>query len=254
METWVLGGARVRYIELHEQSRTLLDVIRQIRKGEADGTVQTQLLHEPLPPAAFRRFKWELKNILEKSEPGEWTDSDRVDDDQLPDDDVILPAKSDKRLEPIVCARFLAALRLAAGSRPLVLVFDRLGGPNNERTLFAPDFEQLIQHLFLPIARDPATNIKLAFGATDSERRDYRLDLLTGDSALGYVVPVEFQEDRLVELAAEAVYFQMESKVKALAKAMLSLPDDERAVGLGRLKSFIEYVKRQRDFHGVRMR
>jgi hypothetical protein len=253
METWALGGARVRYIELHEQSRTFLDVLRQIRKGEADGTRQSRYLHDALPALAFRRFKWELQNILEKSEPGEWVESEQGDV-EMADDNGVLPANSDKRLEPMICARFWLALKAAAGAQPLVLVFDRLGGPNNERTLFAPDFEQLIQGLFLPIARDRGSNIKLVFGATFSESRDYKLDLLAGEDALAYEVPIDYPEERLVELAAEAVWFEKEPKVTDLARSMLRFADAERTVGLGRLKSFIEFVRLQSDFHMVRMR
>ena len=254
METWAMGGARVRYIELHEQSRTFLDVLRQIRKGEADGSRQSQYLHDGLPAAPFRRFKWELKNILEKSEPGEWIESEHTADAEIEDDDGILTARSDKRLEPIICARFLAALRSAAGSQPLVLVFDRLGGPNNERTLFAPDFEQLVLNLFLPIARDRGSAMKLAFGATHSEKRDYRLDLLVGDDALTYEVPIDYADEKLVELAAEAVWFEKEMQVRELARIMLGFSDAERPVGLGRLKSFISWVRSSTDFQRVRMR
>lgn len=255
METWVLGGARVRYIELHEQSSTLLDVLRQIRCGESDGTIQSSLLHDPLPREAFRRFNWELENIITRGEPGEWVEADRRNDQPVPERGGILPASSDKRLEPTVCARFLSALKLAAGNSPLVLVFDRLAGPNNEHVLFPADFEQLIMHLLLPIARDPASQVKVAIGATFAEQRDYKLDLLAeSDRISRYIVPTDYSEERLVELAAEAVWFQMEAQVTALARAMLGLPDDERSTGLGRLKSFIDHVKRMHNFYGVRMR
>lgn len=244
METWALGGARVRYIELHWQSKSLLDVLRQIRKGEPDGTTESQYLHAPLPPAAFKRFKWELKNLIETNETGEWTEADHINDPEIPDDDGILPGKGEKLLEPVVCARFWAALKAAAGARPLILVFDRLGGPNNERTLMMRDFEQLILNLFRPIAQETNSIIKLAFSASGPEATDYKLGSLPAQNTVKFQVPTEFDDEQLAKLAAEMLWFHEESEIENLAKRLFLFPRPHRMEkGLARLKFVLEALK-----------
>src|SRR5262249_38479967 len=77
METWALGGARVRYveIELETKSKHFLSVLRQVRDGEMSfyqDDEKRRFLHEALPKSAFQRFNWELNNILREGVRGEW--------------------------------------------------------------------------------------------------------------------------------------------------------------------------------------
>jgi hypothetical protein len=254
METWALGGARVRYIELHGQSKSLLDILRQIRKGEPYGTLEDEYLHHPLPPEAFKRFTWELTTLLRTGELGEWIEADHLSGpEDVQDDDGLLTATSDKRLEPIVCTRFWAALKAAAGGRPLILVFDRLGGPNGERTLSPPDFKQLVLNLLVPIAQEANSSIKLAFSASSAEAKDYSLEFLPEQNSVSYQLPIDFTDDQLAELAAEAVWFRKADKVKQAAKALFGFGGND-AKGLGRLKSVFDAIGQDPEFAGVRMR
>lgn len=243
MESWAVGGARVRYIELHTgQPKSFLSLVRQIRDGESDGKIETEYLHARLPAAAFRRFNWELNNLLRTGQMGEWVEADQPAH-EIADDMSPWTAKGEKRLESTVCARFLEALKVAAGGRPLILVFDRLGGPNGERLLPPPDFEQFVIHLFRPIAEDPASLIKLVFSATDSEASDYKLDLLPTDKRVEQKVPVAFSDAQLGKLADEMLWFK-NPKVERMATQLFEFSLDTNAPkGLARLKAVLTAIE-----------
>lgn len=245
METWAWGGARARYIELHTgQVKSFLSLVRQIRDGESDGTEEAKYLHAGLPGPAFKRFNWELNNLLRTGQPGEWVEADHPEP-EITDHMDPWTARGERRLEEDVCAGLLKALKAAAGQRPLILVFDRMGGPNGERLLPPPDFERLIEYLFRPIAEDPTSQIKLVFCATDAEAVDYKLSLIPADKRIDYKVPVDVLPEKLGELANEMLWFR-EPKVKLLAIQLAGFPADSNAPkGLAQLEAVLTMLKRR---------
>src|SRR5665213_168057 len=169
METWAIGGARVRYVELHTgQSRDFLSVVRQIQAGEAERKVELQYLHDELPRTAFNRFYWELNNLTSSGQarpeayPGDNAAS-ATHDNGAP-----LPAMGEKRLESTVGAGFIAALNAVAEHQPLIIVFDKLRGPNEERLLPDDEFERLWSYVFKPIADTVDSQVRLVFSAADA--------------------------------------------------------------------------------------
>jgi|688.fasta_scaffold44118_2 hypothetical protein len=233
METWSLGEARIRYIELHERSMTFLDVLRQIRLGESDLIDDKyKLLHSPLPPGPFKRYRWELENLLTKGVSGEWKEEvEEIAD--LPHEGGALPAIGDKRLEPDIAACFREALETAAEDKPLLLVFDRFSG-GGFRRLPTEDFKQLVEHLFKPLAANPTSNVKLVFCATSAEIRDFGLINFPQACRTTLDLPAVINNDDLIKYAVEADFFK-HSQVEDIARLMLDLPDDSNSTGLGRL-------------------
>lgn len=234
METWAIGGARVRYVELHSgAARDFLSVVRQIRDGD-DAPVERRFLRHPLPPSAFRRFNWELNNRLSKGQPGEWIATDHPDP-EIADEMLAMSAKGERRPEPAICAALLDALSEVATDRPLVLVFDQLGGPNGERLVDPDGFEQLIRHLFRPIADRTDHRIRLVFAVTPDEFTAYRLHLLPNARVHQHKLPGP-TDAALVPYAAEMFWFQDEQLVQQLAQVLLNLHQNMASpVGLGRL-------------------
>lgn len=240
MENWALLGARVRYIEVHDgRPKDFLFLLRQIRDGEYDGNIETKFLHEGLPPGAFRRFNWELNRLLTTGQKGEWTPNE-------PDQgDLALPltARGERRLEPVVCAAYLDALAQVAAGRPLVLVFDMLGGPRGERLLDpTADFLQLVLHLFRPIAQARSRSIRLVFSVSTAEYDDYQLKLLPEDRTLLCDLPHDYTNEQLLTLAAEMLWFRLD--VTALAGGVLDLPSEpDGPKGLARLSDVVMVLK-----------
>jgi hypothetical protein len=235
METWALGEARIRYIELHERSMTFLDVLSQIRLGESDLIDDKyKFLHSPLPPGPFKRYRWALQNLLTKGVSGEWKEEEEVEEiADLPHEGGALPAIGDKRLEPDIAACFREALEAASEDKPLLLVFDRFSG-GGFRRLPTEDFKQLVEHLFKPLAANPTSNVKLVFCATAAEIRDYGLLNFPQACRTTLDLPTEINNDELVKYAVEADFFK-HRQVKDIARMMLDLPDNLNSSGLGRL-------------------
>jgi hypothetical protein len=233
METWALGDARIRYVELHERSMTFLDVLRQIRLGESDLIDDKyQFLHSPLPTEPFRRYRWVLENILTKGEPGEWEEAEGLAD--LQPEKGALPATGDKRLEPTIAACFLEALEAAAENRPLLLVFDRFSG-GGYRKLPPEEFKQLVQHLFVPLTAKPSTSVKLVFCATDAEIQDYGLTSFPEDCRVKLEIPAKLDKSELIRYALEADSFKNQPLVRGIAEFLLDAPNNLNLCGLGRL-------------------
>lgn len=233
METWSLGEARIRYIELHERSMTFLDVLRQIRLGESDLIDDKyHLLHSPLPPEPFRRYLWQLENLLTKGVSGEWKEAEENAD--LPVEGGALPAIGDKRLEPDIAARFREALEAAAENKPLLLVFDRFSS-GGLRKLPPDEFKQLVQHLFKPLAANPASNVKLVFCATASEIQDFGLTNFPENCRIKLEVPSQLEKKDLIRYALEADSFKDPDTVKGIAEYLLEAPNNLNLCGLGRL-------------------
>lgn len=234
METWSLGEARIRYIELHERSMTFLDVLRQIRIGETDlRDEKYHFLHAPLPPEPFRRYRWELENLLTKGVPGEWVEEERIADQPLLEEKGSLPANGDKRLEPIISACFREALKAAAEDRPILLVFDRFSG--DIKKLQSEDFKQLVQHLFKPLVTDPRSNVKLVFCSTAAEYHEFGLSFFPEECRVVVKTPASLGNDELVECAKEADFFRNPDVVGDIARILLKAPNDLHLSGLGRL-------------------
>jgi hypothetical protein len=233
METWALGEARIRYIELHERSLTFLDVLRQIRLGESDLIDDKyQFLHSPLPPGPFKRYRWELENLLTKGVSGEWKQAEGIAD--LPDERGALPAIGDKRLEPDIAACFREALEAAAEDKPLLLIFDRFSG-GGFRRLPTEDFKQLVQHLFKPLAANPTSNVKLVFCATASEIQDFGLTNFPENCRIKLEVPGQLEKGELIRYALEADSFKNQALVKGIAEYLLDAPNNLNLCGMGRL-------------------
>lgn len=253
MESWALAGARVRYIEVHDgTAKNFLSVLRQIRDGEADQDIATHYLHEGLPAVHFRRFNWELNNLLTTGQRGDW-DQARHGQADVVDQGRPLDAKGETRLEPGVCAAFGDALRRAA-ERPLVLVFDRLGGPRGERMLAPDEFAALIQHLFTPLAEDPKGSIRLVFNASEDEFGDYRLRHLPQANTVVHELHEDVTEDLLVQYAVEMMWFRSEEQVRPLAQNLLQLLRTADLKGLARLSLVTATIKQAFDQHLRRMR
>jgi hypothetical protein len=238
MENWAIGGARVRYIKLHDTTpKTFLSVLRQIRDGEADDNdVGTHYLHGGLAKSAFRQFNWHLNNLTRTGAAGEWVEAEHPEAD-IPDDYQRLGALGDKRLEKEIGALFLEALRGFSRDKPLILVFDQIEGLNGERLLPVAEFDQLVQHLFVPIAHDPSLPIKIAVIATNMQVSDFKLSQIPPTVVANHNVPATVPDGDLTALAAEMLWFQDESKVTEFAKGVFQLPDDQHPPlkGLARL-------------------
>jgi hypothetical protein len=254
MESWILGGARVRYIELHDGTALgFVSILRLIR----DGTGQNGkgLLQRRLPTAPFRRFTWTLVNRLKTGRPGEWNEAHHPGDEVADDFTLtLLPANGEKRLEPEICAEFHAALQQVAEERPLVLVFDKFTS-GNSRLVSPDDFELIVNHLFKPIAQDKSSRVKLVFCANALEREIYKLSDLP--QTVNCSVPANITDDLLADYAVEMMRFDetypavtastLRAKLKVLAEAVFGLPtlDDplqqpQGMAKLGKLDSLLK--------------
>jgi hypothetical protein len=244
MENWVIGGARVRYIKVHDGTpKTFLSVLRQIRDGEADDhDIQTHYLHAGLPKSAFRQFNWRLNNLIRTGASGEWIEAEHPEA-EIPDEHQPLTALSDKRPEEEIGAFFREALRHAAGEKPLVLVFDQLEGGvgGRERLLPVEEFEQLVRRLVLPIAEAPSSLVKVAIVATNTQALAFRLAPMPpkyADRVARYKLPTNVTDDELAALAVEMMWFKDEQWIKDLASVLLLRPpqrEEPPPQGLARL-------------------
>jgi hypothetical protein len=259
METWALAGARVRYVEVHDGSpKSFLSLVRQIRDGEADDDVRTKYLHDGLPAAVFRRFNWELNNLLETGQRGEWKAEEHQGEREIADAGKPPAARGEKRLEPDVCAAFHDALKEVAAAYPrgLVLVFDKLGGPKGERLLDPKVFDQLIRHLFRPIIVDPTSMIRLVFSVSATEYEDYFLSTLPAPNVCDLELKHNYQDDELVGHAKEMAWFNDEQDVETATRGFLvwlrKEPDPPK--GLAQLSVVTSIIKRSLDKKVKRMR
>jgi hypothetical protein len=237
METWAIGGALVRYVELDTGvSKDFLAVLRQIRDGDTNDTADREYLHQALPAAAFRRFNWELNHRLRTGEPGEWKESAHPDGLPIADEGAPFDAKGEKLLEAPICARFHEALKAVAAQRPLILVFDKFTGLEGGALVNRTSFEKLVLHLFKPIADDRASQIRLVFSVTPTERTTFQLPLLTGAGVHNCTLETNYSDDALVSLALEMCWYQGEDVITALAKALLKAQQGNQSLqGLARL-------------------
>lgn len=240
MESWAIGGARVRYIELRDSKpKDFLSVLRQIRDGEAvAGNDDTLYLHSELDPLKFRRFTWELNNLNQTGLAGDW-DAAAVPAGKVADDNLALAAKGEKAPHPIVGASFVAALReVAAADRPLVLVLDDFPG------LLSPgECELLVRHVFRPIAEAPDSLVKVVFGVTSAQVVEYKLSLLPALKTAKHTVTDQFSDAQLIQLASELVWFQEESDVQDVATWVLSRPRPANLTGLGLLSKVHQTIR-----------
>ena len=231
MESWVMSGARVCYIELdNKKKKGYLDILRQIRRGDMPDS--DQLLRRGLPQAHFERYLWTVGNLRKNGLAGDWEEADKTAL-QISDlaDDGPIQAKSEDRFERVLCAEFLAALKEVAKDKPLVLVFDKFTGPDALRLVSPEDFAYLVTDLFGPIAKDAASRIKLVFSANSNERGAYRLNEIA--NFLTITVPDKVETEDLVRYAVEMLRFQDEDKIKVTAANLLSYDYDEK--GMARL-------------------
>jgi hypothetical protein len=192
-----------------------------------------------------------LNNLLDRGQRGEWRD-DEHPEGAIEDGFKPPTANGEKRLEPDVCGAFFEALKRAvsvAVPRPLVLVFDKLGGPAGERLLDPREFEQLIRHLFRPIAQDPGSMIKLVFSVNTAEHADYKLSLLPPAQASTYDLAHEYTEQELIEFATEMLWFNEEDKVRKVAEALFGYVDEDADApkGLARLSLVLEPLRLRRN-------
>ncbi|MEO8449265.1 MAG: CHAT domain-containing protein [Gemmatimonadota bacterium] len=242
MESWAVAGARVRYLEIYGGSgKNFLDILRQIRDGESDGTDPTKYLHEGLPPELFRRFNWELNNRIDTGQPGEWKPEDHPA--VIPDKEAPPKASGEQRLEEPVCASFHAALQEVAKKQQVILVFDRFTGPNGERLLPKEDFDQLVAHLFQPIAADADSSIKLVFCMNQAESTDYNLGPLKGEFTRSYDLPVQYSDADLEQLAGDMLWTD-DPLPRELAAVLLKFPQGNRPLfGLARLTPVLKALE-----------
>ncbi|MFC0804612.1 CHAT domain-containing protein [Ensifer sp. P24N7] len=224
MENWAIGGARVRYIRMHDGTpKSFLSILRQIRDGDADNRdISTQYLHAGLSKLAFRQFNWHLNNLTRTGAPGDWVEAEHPET-EISDECRPLTALSDKRPEEQIGALFVEALRRDAADRPLVLVFDQLEGPKGERLLPVDDFEQLVRNVFLPIATQ-SSHVKVAIAVTNMQAAAFNLLPMPpkySDKVAKYEVPADVADDHLATLAAEMMWFKDEQWIKDLAGLLL---------------------------------
>ena len=135
-----------------------------------------------------------------------------------------------------MCAAFHAALRAVAEKRPLILVFDRFTGPNGERLLPKEDFDQLVAHLFQPIADDAESCVKLVFCMNQTESTDYNLGPLKGAFTRSYDLPVEYSDADLEELAGDMLWTDDPGPRQLAATLLKFSQGDPPLCGLARLK------------------
>jgi len=238
LESCALSRARIRYIPVQdEQPKDFLKLLRQIRDGEPMSEAEKprlELLHQGLDARAFRRFNWELANLLTNGEKGEWKDSEHPGDKLIPDPGTPLQAQGEKLLENIFTG-FADALRQAAAERPVLLVFDQFGGP--VRMLPKAEFEQMLRLLFRPIALGQVPGVKVVFVVTPGDHSHYQFELLPKDRLVSLTLPSEFTSEQLRRFVLEMFWYQDEARARNLADALLAFPsNDER--GLGRLSVF----------------
>ncbi|CCD95597.1 hypothetical protein BRAO375_450003 [Bradyrhizobium sp. ORS 375] len=243
MENWAIGGARVRYLKIDNGApKSFLSILRQIRDGDADkGDIRTHYLHAGLPAPAFKRFNWHLNHLVRTGALGEWVEAEHAET-EIPDEHLTWTARSDKRPEEEIAPFFLEALRRVAADRPLVLVFDQIEGAQGERLMPVDEFEQLIRHVFMPIAEMPSSLIKVAIVATHTQATTFKLAPLPpryADRVAEYRVQVNVTDGELAELAAEMLWFQDATTVTQIARNVFQLRNDQNPPprGLARLAS-----------------
>jgi hypothetical protein len=245
METWALLGARVRYVELGDGTvKNFLAILRQIRDGDPGATLETRFLHGGLPEAAFHRFNWELNNLLETGQAGEWPGAGPpVADRMLP-----VSARGEARLEPQVCASFLEALKLAAARQPLVLVFDRLGKPGERFLEQSGDFAQLMTHLFRPIADLQGSRVRLVFSVSTEEYDDFGLSWLPAARTAFCDLPHNYTTEELSEMTVEMLPgadARFASQLRELVRRMLdfSVEAPNGPKGLAKLENVLKFMR-----------
>jgi hypothetical protein len=226
MESWALSNARVRYLCLHTgEKKGFLEVLRQIRDGDHGGQRKLKYLHDALPAVHFRRFNWELNNLLRDGRPGTWDEAAHPAGVAIADElGTQFPNNGEKRPEPLVCKSFLEALHAVAAERPLILVFDQVGGPKGERLVDPQCFVPLMDHLFRPIAASQDSRVKLVFSVTPQEKTDYAFLRLDDSLCESYTHPYDQTKEELVDLALEMVRHEYPTEVTPLAQAVLGLP------------------------------
>lgn len=195
LESFAISGPRIRYVLVSEgKPKNFLELLRQLRDGEAMDQYDLEeysLLHSGLERAAFKRFNWELNNLLKTGARGEWK-AEEHPEPEIADEGLALKPAGENLLAGIYSS-YADALRQCAARQPLLLVFDQFSGPQGERSLPVGEFKALVRGLFAPLASDPGAAVRFVFVASRSDYDYYGLSSLPRDRVHTIEVPHEFK-------------------------------------------------------------
>ena len=109
------------------------------------------------------------------------------------------------------------------------------------RTRLPPeDFAELVTNLFVPIANDPASRVKVVFSASTTQRDAYSLQQIP--NLLNYTVEANIDADDLARYAGEMVLFEHSERIRKMTREGLDLEDNPRERGMARLASIVRYL------------
>jgi hypothetical protein len=199
------------------------------------------LLHAGLDPRAFRRFNWELNNLLKTGAKGEWVEAGQPE--IIPDDYAPLQATGENLLA-LVFSSFAEALREAAKARPLLLVFDQFSGAQGARFLPAEEFKAMVRGLFILLVQSGDGSVKLIFTIARADYEYYGLSALPRDRVHTVTVQHDFTDDQIYQCAREMFWYQMDDAWESIAMgvARLRSADLKGLARLGALRTLVEKV------------
>jgi hypothetical protein len=152
LAAWAFRGHQVLYLE----TRSYDNWLEMMKKAATEGTTG-HFVRRPLPPPARDYFFWVLNHVARgvplppRNPPAEVADeTQHLTAAILRDNDAV----------PKIMAAFLQALRIAAGDREMLLVFDHLHSVGDHGVAEAT-VNDLRTHLWEVIAEDHASPVKL---------------------------------------------------------------------------------------------
>jgi hypothetical protein len=244
LETFAFSRPRIRYIRVNENKpKNFLDLLRQIRDGEVvdqQDPAPYSLLHAGLDPQAFRRFNWELNNLLKSGLKGEWVAADHPG--EIKDEHAPLQATGENLLSQIFSS-FAEALREAAKPRPLLLVFDDFSGQQGERFLPSEEFKAMVRGLFIPLVQSRDGSVKLIFTSTKVDHDYYGLSALPRERVQTLTVQHDFTDDQVYQHAREMFWYEMDQAWDQVAQAIVKITP-ANLKGLARLSALREMVEK----------
>lgn len=214
LESLAQPGLRLRYV-IHRPpaAATFLDLLRQIRDGEAASLptphpAAHELLHAPLPTHHFRRCNHQINHTLEHGRPPELDDlpAPPAGAEPAPVPDLFLPLQA--RGENVIsslCAAFQDALGSVVREMPLLLVLDLLTAPDGSRTLDPKHLEIAFTRVLLPIVHNPELTgrLRILIIANSDDLAHFRLPQLVGPDVLTVRLRHDQTPDELARCADE---------------------------------------------------